>query len=94
MYFERYRRNGQFLTFLALAGQRGSESARKSNAEERRCDIGPVVDVLLEGVRFAAWPAPVAHEPDRIDFKKQRSSATLWRGLGIKDMRFSESLPE
>ena len=55
------------------------------DAQERRRDVRPVVDVLGEREPLAA--APAAHEPDRVDVEQQRGRAALVAGLRVEDVR-------
>ena len=90
MRLERNRLRHQVRTLLALALEGAAEHTRDRDAQERRGDVGPVVDVLLQQAALAFGPSLAADEPDRVDVEQERRRAALSRGLGIEDVHSSQ----
>ena len=81
---ERQRLADQFRPVPATPAQGTAEHARDGDAQERRRDIRPVVDVVG---RHRAAPAD---EGDGIDIEEQCRRAALFRRLRVEDMRLAE----
>lgn len=77
-------------TFLAGPGHGRGEDAGQGDAQEGRRDVGPIIDVLLEGAAFSRRTLATPHQPNRIDVQHQRRGAAPRRTFGIEDMRFAE----
>jgi hypothetical protein len=76
---------GELGPFAARAIEGGSEQPGNCDAEKRRGDVRPVVDVVIATQRVA-----VADEPDGIDLQQEVGGAAAFRHLGIKDMSAAE----
>ena len=76
---------GQFRPIFASFPKSAAVNLRDGDAQERRRDIGPIVDVLIEGMHL-----PIAHQADRIDIEEQRGRAALGCRFGIIDMGLPE----
>jgi hypothetical protein len=85
---ERQRRLGQRLAVPAAAVESAAEGLGDGDAEERRGDVGPIVDVLVE--EGSAPRTPVAHQADRVDVEEQCRGAALALRLGVEDVRLAE----
>ena len=73
--FQRQLRRSEFGFLLASTAQSGVEPTREDNREQRRCDVRPVVDVLV--LRAALAAAPTNH-PNRIDVQQYGRRAGLF----------------
>src|SRR5260370_15510406 len=60
-------RISQLLALLALTGYCRTEGTGNRNAQERRCRVGPVVDVFLQSVSLTTRPTPTPHQSDRVN---------------------------
>ena len=89
---ERNRRCRQLGPILRAAVHRRAEDLGDGHAEERRRDIGTVVDVLIE--RPLSPLAGAANQSDRIDFEHQARGAAFGRRFRIEDVRLAEGQVE
>ena len=80
----------QIRTLLAPACQRAAKYLGYRDAEERRGDIRPAIDVLLEGTSFAGRTPAVADQAHGIYVEQKGSSAPLGVGLRIEDLGRAE----
>lgn len=77
---------GELLALLAAPAHRRAEVLGDRAREERRGDVGAVVDVWLEG---RAGPT-TADQPDRIDVEHESGRAARIGRLGVEDVRRAE----
>jgi hypothetical protein len=71
---------------LALAVERRAEHLGDGDAEERRRDVGPVVDVGSQREALLA-----ARQADGVDLQQQAGGAALLGGFGVEDVGRAES---
>ena len=81
---------GQLGALIAPARQSRSEYARDGDAHERRRDVGPIVDILLQKKPLARRAAAIANQADRIDVEQQRGGTPVRVDLRIEDVRLAE----
>ena len=84
-----FQRNGLLRQLGALpapAGQRAAEYRRDGHAQVGRCDVGPVVHILLEPAGRVGSASPGPHQTHRINIQKQRGGATVRLRLGVENV--------
>lgn len=79
---------------LAAPRERGAEYIGQRHAQERRANVGPIVDVLLKGAPLAGRALPTTHESDRINLNQQSRSAALRLNHRVENMRLAEAKVE
>ena len=84
---ERQLGRGEFWLPLTSTPERRVEPARKHNGEQRRCDVRPVVDVLV--LRAALAAAPTNHS-DRIDIEDNGRRTRFLARLRVEDHAIAE----
>jgi hypothetical protein len=92
--YQRNGRVGQLRTLTALALERRAKHVSDGDAQERRPDVGPVVDVLLERATFTRRAATGAYERHGIDVEQKGDRRSRGRRFGIEYVRSPERLLE
>src|SRR5690349_16050268 len=72
---------------LASAGKCGVEPTRQHDREQRRCDVRPVVDVL---VLRAAFAAAASNHSDWINVEENGGGARFLTRLRVEDRRVAK----
>ncbi len=88
---QRKRRLGESRPLLAACRPgRRPEDARDRDAEERRSDIGAIVDVLFQRMPGADGPRRLRTRPIGSTSSSSAAVQRSWAGFGIEDVRAAE----
>lgn len=77
---------GQLLPILRDPLHRGAEDLSDGDAQERRCGVGSIVDIMREGSIGVPPPSVASCQSHRINIQQQRCRASIFGHLRIEDV--------
>ena len=74
---QRNRSRGKLGSVFASATQGTAKHTGDCHTEERRCDVGSIVDVLIQRASFACGPFAITDQANQIDVEQESRGATV-----------------
>src|SRR6266567_169747 len=90
LYLQRQDLFGKLRPFFTGSGQGAAKYPGDGYAQERRCDVGTVVDVLVQRARLVPRSPTVSHQAHGVDVQQQSCSTAIRRHLRVKNVSLAK----